>query len=268
MPRQMQWGIAAICERFGVPSFHAWRDAMAAYRLGGLASAIRCPVLALVGDREGIEPLAQFDAGGRGGGPGDRGALHRRGRCLDPLPVGQHPALGPGHLRLAGPAGRAVADRSGSAAPSGSREAEPRAQAGHWPQPLRACSSAAAGPGWPGGLVGQAGEAQPVPGGRRELVGPVVPVAGVDGVVATRLALAELGPDPAGGTGHRWRWPGPGRRRRGRGRRGGRHGTGGRTGTVPAPGRPAWERVVGPGQVERGGGEARRGHAPAGDTDR
>ena len=28
MPRQMQWGIAAICTRFGVPSFHAWRDAM------------------------------------------------------------------------------------------------------------------------------------------------------------------------------------------------------------------------------------------------
>ena len=33
MPRQMQWGIAAICDRFGVPSFHAWREAMAAYRL-------------------------------------------------------------------------------------------------------------------------------------------------------------------------------------------------------------------------------------------
>jgi len=61
MPRQMQWGIAAICERFGVPSFHAWRDAIAAYRLGALASAITCPVLALVGDREGTEPLAQFD---------------------------------------------------------------------------------------------------------------------------------------------------------------------------------------------------------------
>ena len=62
MPRQMQWGIAAICERFGVPSFHAWRDAIGAYRLGGMVAAIRCPVLALVGDREGAEPLAQFDA--------------------------------------------------------------------------------------------------------------------------------------------------------------------------------------------------------------
>ncbi len=70
MPRQMQWGIAAICLRFGVPSFHAWRDAMLAYRLGGLASAILCPVLALIGDREGPEPLAQFDVFvGEVGGP-------------------------------------------------------------------------------------------------------------------------------------------------------------------------------------------------------
>jgi pimeloyl-ACP methyl ester carboxylesterase len=62
MPRQMQWGIAAICHRFGVSSFHAWRDAMLAYRLDGMTSAVRCPVLALMGDREGTEPRAQFDA--------------------------------------------------------------------------------------------------------------------------------------------------------------------------------------------------------------
>ena len=62
MPRQMQWGIAAICARFGVPSFHAWRDAMADYRLDGLAPAITCPSLAMIGDREGAEPSAQFDA--------------------------------------------------------------------------------------------------------------------------------------------------------------------------------------------------------------
>jgi len=62
MPRQMQWGIEAICTRFGVPSFHAWRDAMEAYRLDGLTRAITCPVLALVGEREGDEPRAQFDA--------------------------------------------------------------------------------------------------------------------------------------------------------------------------------------------------------------
>ncbi|MGH9081422.1 MAG: alpha/beta hydrolase family protein [Acidimicrobiales bacterium] len=59
MPHQMQWGIAAICQRFGVPSFHAWRDAMRTYRLGPMTGSIRCPVLALVGDREGAEPLAQ-----------------------------------------------------------------------------------------------------------------------------------------------------------------------------------------------------------------
>jgi hypothetical protein len=61
MPRQMQWGIAAICERFGVLSFHAWRDAMLAYRLGDLVAAIHCPSLAMIGDREGPEPRAQFD---------------------------------------------------------------------------------------------------------------------------------------------------------------------------------------------------------------
>ncbi len=62
MPRQMQWGIAAICHRFGVASFHAWRDAMNTYRLDGLTSSVRCPTLALMGDREGVEPRAQFDA--------------------------------------------------------------------------------------------------------------------------------------------------------------------------------------------------------------
>ena len=70
MPRQMQWGIDAICHRFGVPSFHAWRDAMREYRLGQLAGSIRCPALALVGDREGPEPRTQFDAFVTGtGGP-------------------------------------------------------------------------------------------------------------------------------------------------------------------------------------------------------
>lgn len=70
MPRQMQWGIAAICDRFGVPSFHAWRDALEAYRLGDLTAAVTCPVLAMIGDREGAEPTAQFDAFVAGvGGP-------------------------------------------------------------------------------------------------------------------------------------------------------------------------------------------------------
>ncbi len=69
MPRQMQWGIAAICHRFGVPSFHAWRSAIGEYRLGDRLGAIACPALALAGDREGPEPRAQFEAfvGGTGG---------------------------------------------------------------------------------------------------------------------------------------------------------------------------------------------------------
>ena len=61
MPKQMQWGIEAICRRFGVPSFAAWRQALADYRLGERTAAITCPVLAMVGDREGPEPLAQFE---------------------------------------------------------------------------------------------------------------------------------------------------------------------------------------------------------------
>jgi hypothetical protein len=62
MPRQTQWGITATCVRFGVPSYHAFRDALEGYRLGDMASSIVCPALALIGDREGAEPLAQFDS--------------------------------------------------------------------------------------------------------------------------------------------------------------------------------------------------------------
>ncbi|MGO9027422.1 MAG: alpha/beta hydrolase family protein [Acidimicrobiales bacterium] len=61
MPRQMQWGIEAICRRFGVPSFAAWRDSLAGYRLGDTVGAITCPALALVGEREGAEPRAQYE---------------------------------------------------------------------------------------------------------------------------------------------------------------------------------------------------------------
>jgi pimeloyl-ACP methyl ester carboxylesterase len=70
MPKQMQWGIESICRRFGVPSFSAWREAIAGYRLGDRVGAIQCPALALVGDREGVEPLSQFDTFVNGvGGP-------------------------------------------------------------------------------------------------------------------------------------------------------------------------------------------------------
>ena len=34
---------------------------MLAYRLGDLVGSIECPSLAMIGDREGAEPRAQFD---------------------------------------------------------------------------------------------------------------------------------------------------------------------------------------------------------------
>ncbi len=56
MPRQMQWGIAAICHRFGVPRSTPGGMAIAGYRLGGLTSSIDCPTLALAADRKGPSP--------------------------------------------------------------------------------------------------------------------------------------------------------------------------------------------------------------------
>jgi pimeloyl-ACP methyl ester carboxylesterase len=62
LPHQMLWGIFAVCRRFGVASMHAWKQRLDAYRLGDAVGAIACPVLGLVGDREGPEVLAQADA--------------------------------------------------------------------------------------------------------------------------------------------------------------------------------------------------------------
>ena len=102
MPKQMQWGIESICRRFGVPSFSAWREAIAEYRLGDLVGEIHCPVLALVGDRERDEPLSQFEAFVEGvAGPVTARRFAGGGRGVDPLPVRQHPALRPGGVRLA-----------------------------------------------------------------------------------------------------------------------------------------------------------------------
>ncbi len=61
MPHQMGWGIEAICRRFGVRSFHEWRQFMSEFVMGELLASITCPTLALVGEREGTEPLAQTD---------------------------------------------------------------------------------------------------------------------------------------------------------------------------------------------------------------
>jgi hypothetical protein len=61
LPAQMLWGIAAVCRRFGVASLQEWKARLEAYRLGPTLSALACPVLALVGLREGPEVLRQAD---------------------------------------------------------------------------------------------------------------------------------------------------------------------------------------------------------------
>ena len=77
LPQQMLWGIFAVCRRFGVASLHAWKSGLEAYRLGDALGAIRCPVLGLVGDREGPEVLDQAERFVAGvGGPA---TLHRFG---------------------------------------------------------------------------------------------------------------------------------------------------------------------------------------------
>ncbi len=59
---QMVWGILAVCRRFGVSSLHRWIEALEAFRLGDSLGAIACPVLALVGEREGAEITRQTEA--------------------------------------------------------------------------------------------------------------------------------------------------------------------------------------------------------------
>ena len=61
LPQQMLWGIFAVCRRFGVGSLHAWKSLLEGYRLGPAVADIACPVLGLVGDREGAEVLAQAE---------------------------------------------------------------------------------------------------------------------------------------------------------------------------------------------------------------
>jgi pimeloyl-ACP methyl ester carboxylesterase len=61
LPAQMLWGIAAVCRRFGVASLQEWKARLGAYRLESALSAVSCPSLALVGQREGDEVLRQAD---------------------------------------------------------------------------------------------------------------------------------------------------------------------------------------------------------------
>lgn len=58
---QMQWGIVAVCRRFGVPSLHRWLEFLDAFRLGDAVSDVTCPALALVGAHEGREVVGQVD---------------------------------------------------------------------------------------------------------------------------------------------------------------------------------------------------------------
>ncbi len=62
LPQQMLWGIFAVCRRFGVGSLHAWKALLEGYRLGPAVATISCPVLGLVGEREGTEVLDQAEA--------------------------------------------------------------------------------------------------------------------------------------------------------------------------------------------------------------
>lgn len=61
LPSQMLWGIVAVCRRFGVGSLHAWKALLEEYRLGAAVADIECPVLGLVGEREGAEVLEQAE---------------------------------------------------------------------------------------------------------------------------------------------------------------------------------------------------------------
>jgi len=61
LPAQMLWGIAAVCRRFGVGSLQEWKAHLRDYRLDAALSAVTCPSLALVGEREGEEVLRQVD---------------------------------------------------------------------------------------------------------------------------------------------------------------------------------------------------------------
>jgi pimeloyl-ACP methyl ester carboxylesterase len=59
LPGLMTWGITAVCRRFGVGSLQEWKASLDRFRLGDAVGDISCPVLALVGEREGPEVLRQ-----------------------------------------------------------------------------------------------------------------------------------------------------------------------------------------------------------------
>ena len=61
LPKQIAWGIVAVCRRFGVASFQEWKRVLDRFRLGDEISGISCPVLVLSGQHEGPEMQRQTE---------------------------------------------------------------------------------------------------------------------------------------------------------------------------------------------------------------
>src|SRR5690606_7762683 len=59
VPATAKWGLFNVCRRFGVPRFGAFFECLKQFRVGPELKNITCPTLALVGEGEGDEPLAQ-----------------------------------------------------------------------------------------------------------------------------------------------------------------------------------------------------------------
>src|SRR5262249_25806058 len=58
-PPAAKWDLFNVCRRFGVPRFGAYFEFLKQFRVGSALKNIPCPTLALVGEGEGDESLAQ-----------------------------------------------------------------------------------------------------------------------------------------------------------------------------------------------------------------
>jgi pimeloyl-ACP methyl ester carboxylesterase len=59
VPAAAKWGLFNVCRRFGVPRLGAYFEVLKHFRVGPALQNITCPTLALVGEGEGAESLAQ-----------------------------------------------------------------------------------------------------------------------------------------------------------------------------------------------------------------
>lgn len=59
LPAADKWGLFNVCRRFGVPRLGAYFEFLKQFRVGPALQNITCPTLALVGEGEGAESLAQ-----------------------------------------------------------------------------------------------------------------------------------------------------------------------------------------------------------------